>query len=242
MDNKQKLLQAKEQLVTVDYKEGFNTIKEMAEGGDPAAQYELGMIYYEGKILPVNKEIAYQWLDKAAAAGNADAQYRLGLIYFGGDGKETRPTDDKRALQYFESAGAQGHAMAQYSAGNILVGGGRSDGRGFTWLEKAEKNGVKEAVFLLGYCYLEGIGTKKDQAKAVEYLIRAADYDDTEGCQIAQGVIGNWYLHGTNVPRDYEKAVFYLQKAVDKGNEGAKDDLVTALKKKNKKGFFGLFG
>lgn len=242
MDNEQRLLQAKEQLVTVDYKEGFNTIKEMADGGYLPAQYQLGMIYYEGKILPMNKEIAYQWIDKAATGGNADAQYQLGLIYYGGDGKETRPFNENLAIQYFESAGAQEHGMAQYSVGNILVSGGKNGVKGFEWLQKAEKNGVEEAVFLIGYCYMEGLGTKKDIRKAVEYITRAANFENPDACRVAQGVIGNWYLQGTNVPKDIEQAVIYLQKAVDNGNNDAKNDLQIALKKKNRKGFFGLFG
>lgn len=241
MDNEQKLLQAKEQLITVDYKEGFNTIKEMAEEGYAPAQYQLGMVYYEGKILPMNREIAYQWLDRAAAGGNADAQYQIGLIYYGGDGNETRPLNENLAVQYFESAAAQGHGMAQYSAGNILVSGGKNGTRGFEWLQKAVENGVEEAVFLLGYCYMEGLGTKKDIHKAVEYIKQAADMENNDSCRVAQGVIGNWYLYGTNVPKDMDLAVKYLQKAVDNGNDGAKEDLMLALKKKNKKGFFGLF-
>ena len=85
----------------------------MAQDGDVQAQYELGMIYYEGKILPMNRSIAYEWFDRAAASENADALLKLSEIYNGGDGNETRQKNVKYAIEYAERAANSGHAKSQ---------------------------------------------------------------------------------------------------------------------------------
>lgn len=90
-------------------------------------------------------------------------------------------------------------------------------------------------------CYAQGIGVRKDMVKAVEWIQKSADINNGGVSAVAQGVIGNWYLYGTNVSKDMDLAAKYLQMAVDNGNVDAKNDLATALKKKNKKGLFGLF-
>ncbi len=42
----------------------------LAEGGDPHAQYWLGVMYFEGKGVPQDDVRAYVWFTRAAAKGN----------------------------------------------------------------------------------------------------------------------------------------------------------------------------
>lgn len=237
-------LNAVEMLDGPDYMEGFNIISQLAQEGESLAQYELGMLYYEGRIVPMNKNIAYQWLDRAAAANHSDALYQIAKIYAGGDGNELRPNNDKLAVEYYDRAARLGHALAQYELANMVLGetpGINYDvSQAFQWALTAAENGINDAVFFVGAAYAQGTGVRQDSAKAVEWLKRSADINEGWNSAVAQGVIGNWYLNGTNVPKDYDLAVKYLQMAVNNGREDARADLATALRKKNKKGLFGL--
>src|SRR5262249_10829140 len=59
-----------------------------AEGGDAKAQYELGMVYHNGrgKDHPRDYEQAMKWLRMAADQGNVEAEDRVGLMYYDGEG------------------------------------------------------------------------------------------------------------------------------------------------------------
>ena len=52
-----------------------------AEQGYAKAQYTLGVHYYEGSGVDVDKAQAFDWFTKAAEQGYAEAQYRLGEYY-----------------------------------------------------------------------------------------------------------------------------------------------------------------
>ena len=66
--------------------ENFASFKELAENGGPHAQYNLGVCYFLGLVVPVDKERAVAWFRKSAEAGVPEAQYRLGYCYYNGEG------------------------------------------------------------------------------------------------------------------------------------------------------------
>ena len=52
-----------------------------AEQGDQVAQYNLGVMHFDGEGgLPVSKEKARLWFENAADQGHPCAQYNLGMI------------------------------------------------------------------------------------------------------------------------------------------------------------------
>jgi TPR repeat protein len=109
--------------------------------GNAAAQYDLGMMYADGK----DYKQAAEWFSKAAAQGHADAQFMLGLMYT--DGKDV-PQDYKQAAEWFSKAAAQGDADAQ-----CILGGMYSEGKGVPqddkqaveWYRKAAAQGDADA-------------------------------------------------------------------------------------------------
>jgi GAF domain-containing protein len=62
-------------------------LRELAGGGNPAAENALGLLYAQGDekqtIKPDDNQAA-AWFTKAAEHGNVSAQYKLGLLYWGG--------------------------------------------------------------------------------------------------------------------------------------------------------------
>jgi hypothetical protein len=61
-------------------------MKTLAEQGFPAAQYNVGVMYYEGRDVPQDYAEAVKWYRKAAEQGDANAQYNLGGMYYQGKG------------------------------------------------------------------------------------------------------------------------------------------------------------
>jgi localization factor PodJL len=49
--------------------------------GDPAAAYEIGLRFAEGKGIASNLDEAAKWYDRAAQAGVVPAIFRLGTFY-----------------------------------------------------------------------------------------------------------------------------------------------------------------
>ena len=243
-ENDTKMQKALSQLTGIDYKEGFNTISQMAQDGDDQAQYELG------KILPMNKSIAYEWFDRAAASENADALLKLSEIYNGGDGNETRQRNIKYAIEYAERAANSGHAKSQlflamlYMTVDGISGNKRAEAPRLA--QAAYENGILDGLYVLGCCYGYGTGVREDSKKAYDLFVEYIDIairDNVQGLDglgTAAGIVGNWHFSGTNVKKDYELAAKYLQIALDNGNESIRANLAIALKKKDKKGLFGI--
>jgi len=58
----------------------------LAEEGGAEDQFNLGLMYAEGRGVPEDDAEAARWLRLAAEQGNALAQYNLGFIYDSGRG------------------------------------------------------------------------------------------------------------------------------------------------------------
>ncbi len=69
-----------------DYATALRELRPLAEQGDAAAQYNLGVMYYGGYGVPQDYAEAVKWYRKAAEQGNAPAQYNLGVMYHTGQG------------------------------------------------------------------------------------------------------------------------------------------------------------
>ena len=67
----------KELLKSENIAEALSRLTASAEEGNPYAQYLLGKLYWEGEVVPQDKEQAVYWLDQAAEQGHTDAQILL---------------------------------------------------------------------------------------------------------------------------------------------------------------------
>jgi TPR repeat protein len=92
-------------LDTKDEAEGVRLIIESANHGIAEAQNKLANMYYFGKGVPQNLELAVLWCKRAAEQGLAEAQNRLGMLYSNGDGVAQ---DDAEAERWYSLARAQG--------------------------------------------------------------------------------------------------------------------------------------
>jgi TPR repeat protein len=68
------------------YAQGVSSdLLKRANAGDPEAQNNLGVMYYNGEGVPQDYKRAAEWYLKAANQGEAEAQNNLGALYAGGD-------------------------------------------------------------------------------------------------------------------------------------------------------------
>ncbi|MEE8275662.1 MAG: tetratricopeptide repeat protein, partial [Alphaproteobacteria bacterium] len=69
-----------------DYATALEEWKPLAEAGNVASQFNLGLMYYNGKGTRLDFSEAAKWFRLAAEKGDAAAQINLGVMYFNGEG------------------------------------------------------------------------------------------------------------------------------------------------------------
>ncbi len=103
-----------------DYPAMVKILLPLANSGDVAAQYTVGLMYDTGQSGRKDHQEAAKWYGKAAEQGFARAQYYLGYIYYHDEGDLK---DDAKALKWYRRAADQGTAMAQHSLGIMYAKG-----------------------------------------------------------------------------------------------------------------------
>ncbi|WBY59826.1 ubiquitin-protein ligase [Plasmodium yoelii yoelii] len=121
----------------------------------------------------------------------------------------------KNIEMFLESSLHNNHAILTMIARRYLTG---SDGidQNYTkarmYLLKAEKFNNPEAISLLGYIYILGLGVKKDYNKAFNYFIKGKKLNDPlsyNGCL---------YLSGVGTSQSFQNAFYWFYKASNNGN------------------------
>lgn len=224
--------------------------KEVSLNGSGEAQYLLGGLYFnemEGKE-------AVKWLTKAADKNNKEAYYLIAIIYdFGKELTKDVQEDDLEAIKWYMKDNDLFSQLAIariYHRSEVL----RDDKKAFQWYEKAanqniskdtlelytdsfgdnikilgrgidlQNDAISEASYVLGTMYATGQGTLKNNAKAFEYYLKAAQRNSS----IAQFTLAEAYLNGyLGVVKSTEKSIIWLKKSASQGYEPAK----TLLKK-----------
>lgn len=99
-----------------DYAAEVALIRPLAEKGFAFAQFNLGVLYDQGKGLPQDNAQAMQWYQKAAEQGLPQAQVNLGIMYEQGQG--VKP-DYVRAYFWYALAESQGDGQAPQAKKDI---------------------------------------------------------------------------------------------------------------------------
>ena len=69
-----------------DYSTALKEWEPLAKAGGSAAQFNVGLLYYDGRGVPQDFSEAAQWFEKSADHGYAKAQHNLGAMYAVGKG------------------------------------------------------------------------------------------------------------------------------------------------------------
>ena len=103
-----------------DYPTALRLWMPLARQGDAGAQFNLGIMYANGRGVPQNDAEAVKWYRLAADQGDAGAQSNLGIMYANGRGV---PQNDAEAVKWYRLAADQGDAGAQSNLGIMYANG-----------------------------------------------------------------------------------------------------------------------
>ena len=148
-------------------------LEQIANSGDPHAQYLMGLLYRDGGLLVPDTEQAKRWLELSAQE-LPDAQYALGKLYLTDD-PDIR--DPAKGLYWLQQAADSGHEYAAYRLGKEYLTGEnipKDTTRAAAYLRQAAEQANPYAQYLLGKLYLMGEGIPKDK-EAAQYWFSVAE-------------------------------------------------------------------
>jgi localization factor PodJL len=150
---------------------------------DPAAEYELGARYAEGRGVPQNLEEAARWFGLAADIGFAPAQFRLGSLYEKGEGVRK---DTQAARRLYLAAASKGHTKAMHNLAVLYAEGidGKPDYKAASeWFRKAAGYGVTDSQYNLAILFARGIGLQANLGESYRWFALAAASGDRDAAK-----------------------------------------------------------
>ncbi len=162
---------------------GGPALRTAAASGNPAAQFEIGVRFAEGRGVPANQEVAIQWFERAAKQGLAPALYRLGSLYEKGLGVKK---DLEKARQLYLQGADKGNAKAIHNLAVLYAEGidGKPDYRqAAQWFRKAADRGIADSQYNLGILYARGIGVDQNLAESYKWFALAAQQGDQDAAK-----------------------------------------------------------
>lgn len=186
-------------------------------------------------------------LKNLAKEGNPYASFELGDMEY--TGRMTGRARYIKAFEYFQVAALKNHPRACWLIAKMILDGkignkSREDiKKAHKYLKVAEQLGSIAALNSIGICYLNGIGKKVSEVKAIEYFEKAANsnyvYAHNNLGKIyekkgkleeaykhylfsanlkeswASNKLGQWYLFGLYIEENHKKAYNYFNQALD---------------------------
>jgi len=187
-----------------------------AEAGAPEAMLLLAMASLQGRGMPANEKLAFDWMSRAAAANHVVAQTLLGEMYWNGIGVAR---SESMALAWLQRAADAGEPRAAFEVGMILTtsrpGVPADLVRAAAGFERAARAGDAMGQYLYALCLQTGRGVTRDPAEAIAWLQKASDH----GLAAARLRLGQAYYFAEGVPADYGRAreQFELATAAEPG-------------------------
>jgi len=195
------------------YKEAFNSFEKLAKSGNANAQYNIGMMYYNGVGVKKNKIMAFVWLEQSSNKGNKLAQNKLGYMYEKGEVKGTK--DEAKAVKEYLKSALQNYNIAQL---NLAMKFSENPTRenleiALFWYQKAAANGNTAAMNNLANMYYHGHSVPRDYKKAYDLYFKAASFGD----YIAQFNLAMMYYNGEYVKQSDKDAIAWLTFSAENG-------------------------
>ncbi|MCP0914096.1 MULTISPECIES: tetratricopeptide repeat protein [Legionella] len=194
-----------------------------AEQKDLRAEYNLGLLYLEGKGgMAPDYQRGMNWLQDAAFKGNAYAQFALGRINERGlrdaSGKEVIAANADESTAMYYLAAANDFGTAQYRLAELLV---REKPADVSMAAKARRNqlikqlyegavagGVQQAALPLAFFH----AMDSDKAKQVQ-AFNVAKNEVSKGNGQAALLLGILYDRGLGVEKNSAEAMYWYQQA-----------------------------
>ncbi|KYJ85588.1 tetratricopeptide repeat protein [Sulfurovum riftiae] len=165
-----------------NYIKALDAFYVLAKEGHPKAQFNVGLIYANGKGVNKDRYQAMVWYRKAAEQGNTAAQYNLAKLIAQRPDKE-----DPRALEqikyWYEKAAEGGRKEAINDLALLYLEGKgvkKNKLKAFELFKKAAEMGDSAAQLNVALMYAWGEGLPNDKIKAYKNLKKALSQGRTE--------------------------------------------------------------
>lgn len=159
---------------------------ERADGDNPHALHELGLLYEPGNTnpevrskIPADEPYALSLYRQAADFGYKQSLFRLGQAYeYGTLGL---PIDNRQSISFYSKAAAKGEHQAELALSGWYLTGAEgilehSETEAYLWARKAalSEPPLAKALFAMGYFSEQGIGCPQNVEEAKRWYGRAA--------------------------------------------------------------------
>lgn len=146
----------------------FDKLLEIAEQGNPAAQYHVGMMLNNGVGVDRDLPKAFEWFQKAAAGGDPLAAYKVGC-FFGGQFQGVVSIDQQKALENKLVAANAGYSIAQNDVAFMYYKLEKFD-EALRWWQLSADQGFYMALFALSDIHNKGKVVPQDTSLAYAYF------------------------------------------------------------------------
>jgi len=135
--------------------------------GDINATYQLGLIYYNGKIVKKDLDKAFFYFNIASDYGNQKAKFNKAMIF---SQKKFKNHSAEDAYALFEELAKQNHTRSQYMVGYMLlkgIGVKANPKEALKWFEYSyfENNHIPSSC-MIAIIYANGFGTMQNLGRA----------------------------------------------------------------------------
>jgi len=128
-------------------KKWLQALVELAESGQPEAQWELSCKYRWGNLFPVDVQAANCWLECAAESGWGEAQHHL--AWYLETGQYGYAVDRQAAEGWYRRAFEQGHPETLYTFALREFQDGKITEKAIALLTQAAEKGFQQAAHVL---------------------------------------------------------------------------------------------
>jgi len=131
---------------TQDYSQAKKWFEASAKQGHASAQYNLGLMYLKGKVIPKDLNKAKLWLEKASNQGHLEAQVGLAGIYL-----TTNNKNSPKGLELLKQALKSNSPEAQVLMGVLYYNGtvvSQDMNEAKRYFDMACKNGLQKGCEL----------------------------------------------------------------------------------------------
>jgi TPR repeat protein len=221
------VLKLSEQAYAAYQKGDFLTARQMwkqdAAKGDAHAQYNLGLLYAEGRGVVRNPKAAINWWHLAAKSGHTKAQHNLAMALLGREALLPGRIEDQKlaaATKWLEAASKSGLASSQYILAMMMLDRSErpeNQKDAVRLLRAASDQGHTEAMYKFATCLIEGRGIASNPREGLALTINLA----RKGHARAQNRLGEFYYKGTYVVEDKIEALAWSILGGEQGNPDA---------------------
>lgn len=217
--------------INIDYKQALAYYEEAAKQDSAIANNNLGSLYFSGIGTDINYDKAIYFFDKATSLGSHDAAVNLAIIYLNANHDGNKSDKDFGKIADLLKQAQEDNNIAKYLLGYGYYKGlfGKKNMTEVFQLVKAAADGqYDEAQYVLAKFYLNGYGTPKNYARAVEYLQKASDQGNPEAITTLADILAEGKIYKQDIKKAH---VLYNVAAVMGADNAAekRDTLETNL-------------